>query len=347
MYLVLEFCVAFACTGILGTGFILAAEWTTAKYRVLISALLSWSNPIYETYMALAAMYFATNLKNYLLMIFAPGLFLFTYFWLVDESPRWLLSAGYRNRAEKVLLHQAKSNGREISSETLESLWTSYQQQQQQKIEHIDQCSNSTGIRQVITVFRTKALRLRFFVLSFCWIVNSFVFYGMTLSSVHLQNDSNKYLSFIVIAWSVIPGTLIAYLVVDRLGRRRTYSFALLISGASMICSAYVGTTERFLPVVIVLFMIAKSAILCGFLVLYIFTAELWPTLSRNTMMGLCSMIGRIGGALAAPTILLVTILPEMPYYLFSLSAVAASVLVLLLPETLARKLPDTLDEVK
>lgn len=336
---------AFACTGILGTGFILAAEWTTAKYRVLISALMSWSNPVYETYMALAAMYFTANLKGYLLAIFIPGLFLFTYNWLIDESPRWLLSAGYRNRAEKVLIHQAKSNGREISSETLSALWAMYQKQQ--KVRGIDQPANTAGMHQVVTVFRTKSLRLRFFVLSFCWIVNSFVFYGMTLSSVHLQNDSNKYLSFIVIAWSVIPGTLIAYLVVDRLGRRRTYSFALLISGVSIICSGYVGTTERFLPVVIVLFMIAKSAILCGFLVLYIFTAELWPTLSRNTMMGLCSMIGRVGGALAAPTILLVTVFPEMPYYLFSLAAVAASVLVLLLPETLARKLPDTLDEVE
>lgn len=346
MYLFLEFCVAFACTGILGTGFILAAEWTTAKYRVLISAMLSWSNPIYETYMALAAMYFIRNLRGYLLAIFAPGLFLFTYYWLVDESPRWLLSVGHRNRAEKVLQNQAKSNGRELPSETLESLWALYQQQQQKSVCDVHR-AKATGIEQVITVFRTSSLRMRFFILSFCWIVNSFVFYGMTLSSVHLQGDINKYLGFIIISWSVIPGTLIAYLVVDRLGRRRTYSYALLIAGICMLFSSYFDSSDKYTIIVIILFMFAKSAILCGFLVLYIFTAELWPTLSRNTMMGLCSMIGRIGGALAAPTILLVSISPEMPYYLFSLAAVGASILVLALPETAARKLPDTLDEVK
>lgn len=58
----------------------------------------------------------------------------------------------------------------------------------------------------------------------------------------------------------------------------------------------------------LVLFLIGKFAITCSFQVLYFFTSEIFPTNVRNSLLSLCSMIGRVGSMLAPQTPLLVNI---------------------------------------
>lgn len=55
------------------------------------------------------------------------------------------------------------------------------------------------------------------------------------------------------------------------------------------------------------LFLIGKLAITCSFQILYFFTSEIFPTNVRNSLLSLCSMIGRIGSMLAPQTPLLVS----------------------------------------
>lgn len=64
-------------------------------------------------------------------------------------------------------------------------------------------------------------------------------------------------------------------------------------------------------------------------------------------MLGLCSMVGRIGGMLAPVAILLVDILPALPNMLFGAAGILTGILILFNPETLGKKLPDTIDEAK
>jgi uncharacterized membrane protein len=59
----------------------------------------------------------------------------------------------------------------------------------------------------------------------------------------------------------------------------------------------------------LIVFLAGKFAITIAFTVIYVFTAELFPTELRHSMLGTCSMVGRIGSIIAPQTPLLVSIL--------------------------------------
>lgn len=59
----------------------------------------------------------------------------------------------------------------------------------------------------------------------------------------------------------------------------------------------------------LVVFLAGKCAITIAFTVVFVVTAELFPTELRHTMLGTCSMVGRVGSIIAPQTPLLVSIL--------------------------------------
>lgn len=338
MYLLMEFITAIFGTFLYGSGFVLALEWVSSKYRVLTSIIVSTTVPFSEVLLALCAMHFP-NFRTLLLVIFAPGLLIIVYHWLLPESTRWLYVSGRYNKAEFQLRRMAEANNTKISQQSLDALRYQYQQER----EKIDKQRKKQ--LAFAPVFRNKTLFLRFVNLSLCWVVNAFVYFGIGITSAQMHTSGNKYVSFMIISAAEIPGIFLVWVLLDRIGRRHLISGALILNGLSIIASTFVPNEYKVIS--LLLFIVAKCTITCAFSSLYVFTAELWPTNLRNTLMNLCSMIGRVGGMLASSVIPLMYIAPELPFILFGLAALVASMLVLLNPETNGRKLPDTFEEVK
>ena len=68
----------------------------------------------------------------------------------------------------------------------------------------------------------------------------------------------------------------------------------------------------------ITLAMIGKMCITSTYAIIYVFTAELFPTVVRNVAVGSSSMIARVGGAVAPYINLLVRLYLDLQAFLLS-----------------------------
>lgn len=277
--------------------FVLGVEWVSSKYRVLSCTVISLFYPIGEIVLGLLAMYIPA-MRTLLLAVYIPGLCVSTYYWLVPESVRWLLVTGRVDRARELLRNAAKANNKTLSKEAEEIIDEKAIEGQLMKEQE-----SKNGI-SIISIFKSRTLIVRWLVCSICWIIGYLAFYGLALSATVIHGDGNKYLSFIVVVIAELPGALFAYCLLDRFGRKTTLSSSLLLGGTIILCSQLIDDDQTILTRVF--FFIGMCSISCAFTTTYIYTAEIWPTSIRNTMMNICSTIGRLGAMAAPLTILLV-----------------------------------------
>ncbi len=79
-----------------------------------------------------------------------------------------------------------------------------------------------------------------------------------------------------------------------RIGRQLALAGFLLLTGASLVAMMFVP--EEQVAVAVCFSMLGKLCITASYGVVYIFTAELFPTEVRNAGMGMASLSARIGG---------------------------------------------------
>ncbi|PIK53111.1 putative organic cation transporter protein, partial [Apostichopus japonicus] len=91
--------------------------------------------------------------------------------------------------------------------------------------------------------------------------------------------------------------------------------------------------------------MIGKFGISASFSLIYIYSAEVIPTPLRSVGVGMCSTAARVGGILAPLILLLDDVWEPLPLLIFGFSAVIGGILVLYLPETRGKMLPETIEE--
>ena len=95
----------------------------------------------------------------------------------------------------------------------------------------------------------------------------------------------------------------------------------------------------------IILSLVGKFGAAANFGIVYVYTAELFPTVIRNTAIGACSTVARVGGMMAIMIGLLATYWTPAPMLIMGIVAVVAGTLALLLPETVGTKLPETMED--
>ena len=72
----------------------------------------------------------------------------------------------------------------------------------------------------------------------------------------------------------------------------------------------------------------------------------MFPTEIRSTAVGASSLCGRIGGIIAPQIAMLSTVWPPLPLFVMGAGSLIGGVLVFIfLPETLGKKLPDSMQE--
>lgn len=135
-----------------------------------------------------------------------------------------------------------------------------------------------------------------------------------------------------------IPADLLAGWLCDRVGRKITLAAAFGAAGALCLSCAVLPASLTAGAA-----MLGKFAISAAFAIVFVYTAELFPTPLRNVGMGVSSSAARIGGMAAPSVILLADLLgARAPNVVFGSAGAVACCGVLLLPETKGRPMPET-----
>ena len=269
-----------------------------------------------------------------------PVAALLSYYFLVPESPRWLLTKGRLIRFKKVIFAAATVNHKTIPQTFIDDLV-------KDQLEAADPTNPSSQKSQTVSIFslvRYPNMAFKTFILCFTWFVINTVFYGITMNLTSMPG--NPFVKVIISGAVEIPAHLVVLLFMYFLGRRIILSGTLIFAGFSCFLCAWVQT---YPDVVNVLAQFGKFNISASFTVVYIFSGEIFPTEMRTSGIGLCSVCARIGGIVASIVVQRAVDehQPEFPLSVFGILGFAAGVLVLNLPETRNKVLPETLEQAE
>ncbi|KAL9981131.1 hypothetical protein ACROYT_G009795 [Oculina patagonica] len=284
--------------------------------------------------------YVLRDWRHLMLAVSLPGTLLLVFWWWIPESPRWLLANNRLDEAHSLLMKYAAKNGVKVDAKHLKHVIS--------EVRKADVRKDDTRKYGTFDLFRTPKLRKRIIICCFNWFVNALVYFGLSLNVKNLAGD--MYVNFFILIIIELPSALLAWFCLQRFGRRIPYCTFMLIGGlAGMLVLAVPDKTE-YQPVITTLAMIGKFCILSTFLTIYVFTAELFPTVIRNIGVGVSSMMARIG-AILAPYIVLLAELPNLnktlPLVIFGVLGVAAGIMALWLPETLFSPMPQTVEQAE
>lgn len=270
------------------TAFVLGMEWATTKRRILVSSVVISLYPFGEVFAAFVASQ-THNFKYTLRIIGFPALLMIPYIWLSRESLRWLLVKKKYDRAVATVNHASKMNKIAPSQRTFDIIATKCSSVGDEVMD------NSSGhIAQLKIVITSSTLLVRFVICIVGWIACVFLQYGTSVISVSLPGD--KYWNFSFVSLSTIPAVFSTYFMLTYMKRRWTFCASMLMSGITIIASNYAANIPALS---LILFFVGRFFIRHSLLVIYVYTGEMWPTSLRQTILGVCSMFGRIGSILA------------------------------------------------
>ncbi|XP_035979918.1 solute carrier family 22 member 7 isoform X1 [Halichoerus grypus] len=260
----------------------------------------------------------------------APGIL---SLWWVPESARWLLTRGRVEEAHRYLLRCARLNGRPMGEDSLSR-------------EALNKVATRERVVQrpsYLDLFRTPRLRHISLCCMVMWFGVNFSYYGLSLDVSGL--GLNVYQTQLLFGAVELPSKLLVYLFVHHAGRRLTQAGALLGTalalGISLLVTSEMGAWSTALAVT------GKGFSEAAFTTAYLFTSELYPTVLRQTGMGLTSLVGRLGGSLAPLAALLDGVWLSLPKLAYGGIALLAACTALLLPETRQAQLPETIQDVE
>ncbi|XP_069690613.1 organic cation transporter protein-like [Periplaneta americana] len=339
IFLLFEFLDPALGTGVYTSALVLGMELVGSSSRVLAATLITSFYAIGQALTGLIA-WWLQDWRLILRASYLPSLLCLSYYWLIPESVRWLLTKRRTKEATDIILEAARTNGVSLSENVMSKIRSSSEQKYTE--ENVE--GNEGPWRSALSqVFRSKTLLTRLMISIFCWVSIMFVYFGLTVNSVSV--GSNKYTSFILVALIELPAYVATYLSMNKFGRKFSLISALVISGIS--CTAFAFLPPELEWARLLLFLAGKFAITISYTVMYVYNAELFPTELRHSLLGACAMFGQIGSILAPQTPLLDKVMESLPLLLFGAMSVLSGLLALYFPETLNVKLPDTIEEAK
>jgi len=269
---------------------------------------------------------------NLMLVVSLPNLLILSYWFIIPESPRWLLANNKVEEFRRVIDSAAAVNKRQIDVEVLTTIFQSKDELK----------SKETG--SFTDLLHPGPILIRTLCLFLTWMSTILCYFSLTSYTSMMKTDS-FYLTYCLVILAEVPACIFSVIILDRVGRRPVYGGCHLMTGVAAILAAFIP--EYFPQMIKVgLCIVGKFCSSACMAIMFVYTAELFPTSIRNRSIGACSFWGRVGGIIAPQILLLEKVWTPLPLLILSMFSLAAGVSVLvLLPETKGTKLPENMEE--
>lgn len=127
------------------------------------------------------------------------------------------------------------------------------------------------------------------------------IFYGLTFQSSSLGSDT--YITLAAIAMVDIPANILVTIAMTFYGRKPVLFISSLMAGLSCLATIFVVKSS---PLFTAIAILGKTNIAAAYTLMYVYSAEIFPTVIRSTSVGLCTVFSRVGGIIAPHLIELV-----------------------------------------
>uniref|UniRef100_A0A3B1JJK7 Si:dkey-119m7.4 n=1 Tax=Astyanax mexicanus TaxID=7994 RepID=A0A3B1JJK7_ASTMX len=330
IYVLLRFVVGTTVSGIIMNAFVLGTEWTGPKHRMLAGIITDYFFGV--GYILLAGVaYLIRDWRKLQLAISAPGFIFIFYIWVLPKSARWLMANGKQEEAMDLICKAALINKKPLKGNDMEFQLNNCKVEQKLQRKHT-----------VVDLVRTPQMRKQSLILFYLWFVNVLVYYGLSLNVSDF--GMNIYLTQLIFGLVEMPARTITLFTLNRSRRISQLSF-LAVGGLACLLTIFI---PQNLPVVrTILAMLGKFGITASLSIVYVYSAEVFPTVVRQNGIGMGSMCARAGGVIAPIIYLLRRISPHAPMVVFGLCPLVGALLTILLPETAHKPLPDTIEDVE
>nr|XP_020664743.1 solute carrier family 22 member 2-like [Pogona vitticeps] len=311
------------------TGYILITEFVGLNYRRTVGIVYQVAFTV--GLLALAAIAYAIPHWRWLqLAVTLPNFFFLLYFWCLPESPRWLIAQQENDKALKIIKRIAKGNRKKLPP-SMENF----------------QAEEEVGDKlrpSFLDLVKTTQIRKHTLILMYTWFTSSVLYQGLIM---HMGiAGGNIYLDFFYSALVEFPAAIILILTVDRIGRRYPWSAATLMAGTTCLITALVPEDLYWIKMTAA--CLGRMGITMCYEMVCLVNAELYPTFLRNLGVLVCSSMCDIGGIIT-PFIVyrLADVWHELPLVVFAVIGLIDGGLILLLPETKGKALPETIEDVE
>ncbi|CAK1555148.1 unnamed protein product [Leptosia nina] len=330
MFIVCRFLIGFSVGGTLICCYVIVMELSGMTFRPYLTGLIETAYTLAYITLPIIA-YFVRDWKYLQLSISIPWVFVLLYYNFLPESPRWLITMGRHEEAVKVLTYIAKKNNR--PTENIKSIVEK---------EALHYTKGKGNVGSYLDLFKTPKMRLYTLLNGMVWLCCSHTFFGINQYIGRLEG--NLYVNVFISAVSLIPGLILVVLASIYLSRKIALILSFTAAGLTLLVFIFIPSSMTY--TILGFAIVGQIEIYMAFILTYLYTSEVFPTMLRNSAMGFVSMCARIGGFIA-PFVVNLEADPWVSVLIFSAVSFLAGFMCLPLRETKNTVLLNTIEELE
>ncbi|XP_076147907.1 organic cation/carnitine transporter 2-like isoform X3 [Alosa pseudoharengus] len=195
--------------------------------------------------------YFIRSWRVLLAVLSLPGLLYIPLWWLIPESPRWLLAQGRIEEAEAIVRAAARKNG--VTAPAL--IFKDHELQGTNDHSH--------DVRYTyMDLVRTSKMRNVTFLHAVVWFIITISYFGLSLNTPNMNGD--PYLNCFLSALVEIVAYVVAWLLLKLVPRRAVVTVPMLMGGLVLCLIHFVpqGVYDKTLPYIVMGLMTLVAGLL-------------------------------------------------------------------------------------